>query len=71
MLEIRRNDTRKRVMYLLENRWANSTNTIAIFDKLADAALALRFMRGGNLTDGDLSRAREIFARVDNDEAGH
>ena len=65
MLEIRKIDTHKRPRYFLENRGTAGTNTIAIFDTLADAALALRFLRGGNLTDDAMGRAEAILTHVD------
>ena len=70
MFEIRSTYFRKRSRYHLESGDASSLNTVAIFDNLADAALALRYLNGGNLTDADLIRARDVFKAQDDKEAG-
>lgn len=73
MLELRtvRNWHKAKYYHICDT--TDAINDIAIFDNIAEAALALRYLNGGNLTDADLERAREIFKALDTkqSEAGH
>ena len=77
MFHIRSTYFRKRTRYHLEcsdaSPVSNSPSDLAVFDRLEDAAIAFRYLTGGNLTEADLIKAREIFHEQDakHKEAGN
>lgn len=55
----------KTKVYQVTGDGGYNAHVLATLDRLEDAAIALRYLTGGNLTDEDLTKARAIFAERD------